>query len=157
MPPDVDVLHSESTITRQQYRLLLDIYVFLDDGDRRVLKDFQLGTSDYALLMLLGEETGQRLTTLSERLLLAKSTVTRIVDRLEQAGWVQRIADSDDRRAQRVILTPAGLEHRARACEAHTRSLEQRLGVLTPAEQHQLNLLLDKLRAGLHAMLHQND
>lgn len=138
---------------QQQYRMIHDIYVLLDDGDRHVLRDFDLNTSQYAALMQLDIEDGQRLTDLSTRLLRDKSTITRIVDQLEGAGLVQRVADPDDRRAQRVVLTPAGVERRVRARAAHERSLERRLSVLSEAEQQQLSLLLDKLRAGLRADL----
>ena len=138
---------------QQQYRMIHDIYVLLDDGDRRVLSEFNLNASQYAALLQLDSGEGRRLTDLSERLLRNKSTITRIVDQLERAGLVERIADPDDRRAQRVVLTPAGVELRARAQAAHERSLVRRLSVLSQAEQQQLSLLLDKLRAGLRADL----
>src|SRR6185369_13928985 len=88
----------------QQYRMLHDIYVLLDDGDRRVLENFGLTTSQYSVLMLLDPTEGRRLTTVSDRLLRARSTITRIVDQLEEARLVQRVADPEDRRAQRVVL-----------------------------------------------------
>lgn len=138
---------------RKQYRLIHDIYVLLDDGDRRVLGSFGLTTSEYAVLMLLEGENEQRLTTLSERLLKAKSTVTRIVDHLEEAGLVARADDPHDRRAQRVTLTPRGRAYQARAHAAHVDSLSQRMAVLTTSEQEQLQALLQKLRTGLRALL----
>ncbi len=52
------------------------------------------------------------MTVLGERLMLSKSTITRIVDQLEERSWVRRIPDPVDRRAQDVILTP---EERASA------------------------------------------
>lgn len=138
---------------QQQYRMIHDIYVLLDDGDRRVLREFNLTTSQYAALLQLDTDGERRLTDLSKRLLRDKSTITRIVDQLERAGLVQRIADPDDRRAQRVILTSAGVERRKHARAAHKSSLERRLSGLSEAEQQELSLLLDKLRAGLRADL----
>lgn len=141
------------TLAAQQYRMIYDIYVLLDDGDRRVLRTFNLNTSQYNVLMLLDAERGWRLTDLSERLLFDKSTVTRIIDRLEQMGLVRRIADPGDRRVQRVLLTPPGVSLREEAHAAHERSLEQRLAVLDPEEQHRLHTLLGKLREGLQSGL----
>ncbi len=137
----------------QQYRMIHDIYVLLDDGDRRVLRALNLNTSQYAVLQLLDGETGWRLTDLSERLLFDKSTVTRIVDRLERAGLVRRIADPGDRRVQRVVLTSQGLMKRNQAYAAQQRSIERRMAVLDADEQQRLCALLKKLRDGLQAEL----
>ncbi|MGB9634408.1 MAG: MarR family winged helix-turn-helix transcriptional regulator, partial [Chloroflexaceae bacterium] len=130
-----------------------DIYVLLDDGDRRVLRAFNLSPSQFAVLVLLDGESGWRLTDLSERLLVDKSTITRIVDRLESAGLVRREADPDDRRVQRVVLTGQGQETRDRARAAHERSIERRMGALDTDEQRQLLALLTRLRDGLQADL----
>ncbi len=142
-----------SAPAEQQYRMIHDIYVLLDDGDRRVLRAFNLNTSQYAVLQLLDGETGWRLTDLSERLLFDKSTVTRIVDRLERAGLVRRIADPGDRRVQRVVLTSQGLVKRNKAYAAQQRSIERRMAVLDADEQQRLCALLNKLRDGLQAEL----
>lgn len=139
----------------QQYRMIHDIYVLLDDGDRRVLRSFNLSTSQFAVLLLLDAVQGWRLTDLSDRLLFDKSTITRIIDRLEQAALVRRIADPGDRRVQRVVLTADGLEQRNQARDAHERSLERRMAVLDAEEQRHLCILLAKLRDGLQSELVQ--
>jgi DNA-binding MarR family transcriptional regulator len=143
------------SLAAQHYRMIYDIYVLLDDGDRRVLRTFNLNTSQYNVLMLLDAERGWRLTDLSERLLFDKSTVTRIIDRLEQMELVRRIADPVDRRVQRVLLTAHGASLREHAYAAHERSMEQRLAVLSTEEQRCLHALLGKLRAGLQSGLHE--
>lgn len=137
------------SLAQQQYRMIHDIYVLLDDGDRQVLRPFSLSLSQYAILQLLDAEEGWRLTDISDRLLFDKSTVTRIIDRLEEAELVQRIADPTDRRVQRVILTAQGLLQRDRSYAAHAESIVRRMSVLDEEEQQQLRELLDKLRAGL--------
>jgi DNA-binding MarR family transcriptional regulator len=138
-----------SALAAQQYRMIHDIFVLLDDGDRGLLRGFNLSSSQYAVLLLLDTAEGWRLTDLSERLLFDKSTVTRIIDRLEQANLVRRIADPDDRRAQRVVLTAQGQSQRDQARAAHERAVERRMGVLNADEQRQLCALLSKLRCGL--------
>jgi MarR family 2-MHQ and catechol resistance regulon transcriptional repressor len=140
-------------IAQQQYRLLHDIYVLLDDGDHRVLAAYDLTPSQYAVLLLLDGQEGSRLTTVSDRLLLARSTITRIVDQLEQAGLVRRESDPDDRRAQRVILTGEGEARRKAAQESHDQSVERRLMTLDRPEHEQLLSLLSKLRQSLRERL----
>lgn len=135
--------------------MIHEIYVLLDDGDRRILRPFNLSTSQYSLLLLLDTNQGWRLTDLSERLLFDKSTVTRIIDRLEQMGLAHRLAEPTDRRVQRVVLTDLGLALREAAHAAHEQSMERRLAVLDPDEQRHLFSLLEKLRDGLQTELHQ--
>jgi DNA-binding MarR family transcriptional regulator len=141
------------SLGEQQYRMIHDIYVLLDDGDRRVLRAFNLSTSQFAVLLLLDADQGWRLTDLSDRLLFDKSTVTRIIDRLEQADLVRRIADPADRRVQRVVLTALGLDQRNQARAAHEHSLQRRMAVLDSDEQRHLCTLLAKLRDGLQSDL----
>lgn len=140
-------------LASQQYHMIHDIYVLLDDGDRRVLRPFSLTSAQYAILQLLDEESGWRLTDISSRLLLDKSTVTRIIDRLAAAQLVRRTADATDRRAQRVVLTAQGLAQRNQAYAAHAESIDRRMRALDAGEQHRLSALLDKLRIGLQSDL----
>ena len=140
----------------RHYELIQDLYVLLDDCDRRVLGDFGLSTSQYRALMQLEAGDGLRLTTLSQHLLVSKSTVSRAVDQLEAAGWAARITDPLDRRAQRVILTPQGALFREKITAAHQHMLDPIFAVLSGDELRQLRLLLDKLRAGLVERLHSH-
>ncbi len=47
---------------------------------------------------------------LSRRLMLSKAPITAIVDRLESAKMVRRVADKSDRRVSRVVITAQGLQ-----------------------------------------------
>ncbi|GAB4112790.1 MAG: MarR family transcriptional regulator [Roseiflexaceae bacterium] len=141
--------------TERVYRMLQSIVIMLDDGDRRVLRAFDLTPTHYNALLLLDTTEGQRLIDLTEQMLCDKSTMTRIVDRLEQDGLAKRVGDPDDRRAQRVLLTPRGAELRDRAHEAHRRSLDDRFGLLDQAECQALDTLLGRLHGYLRDDLDQ--
>ncbi|NNJ12020.1 MarR family transcriptional regulator [Chloroflexales bacterium ZM16-3] len=133
--------------------MIYDIYMMLDDGDRRLLRQFDLSTSQYAALKLLDDSQGLRLTDIGVRLLLDKSTVTRLIDRLERRNLVRRLPEPLDRRVIRVVLTPQGASLRTAASDAHTRSLARRMKILSDDDHRQLYLLLDKLCADLHSNL----
>ncbi|WP_255603172.1 MarR family winged helix-turn-helix transcriptional regulator [Oscillochloris sp. ZM17-4] len=133
--------------------MIHDIYVMLDDGDRHLLRAFDLSTSQYAALRLLDEAEGLRLTDIGERLLLDKSTVTRMIDRLERLDLVRRLPDPLDRRVLRVVLTPHGSSVRDASSATYIRSLVRRMHTLTDDEQRQLYALLDKLYVGLRSDL----
>lgn len=138
-----------SSLAPLQHRLIHDIYVMLDDGDRRVLESARLTPLEFAVLQRLDIVQGRRLTDVGAELLCVKSTITRLVDRLEEAGLVLRTPDPDDRRAQRVLLTERGAAVRDEAVALHDAAVERRMGLLSEPEQRQLSLLLEKLRSGL--------
>jgi DNA-binding MarR family transcriptional regulator len=131
------------------YRLVHDVYVLLDYGDRLVLNQFGLTTTQYRLLNLIDYAHGLRHTKLSERVIRSKSQVTRTVDTLEQMGLVRSIDDGSDGRAQLVMLTRKGEKLRERANKEHAKSLHARFSFLTAGERHTLVGLLDKLQHGM--------
>ena len=73
-------------------------------------------------LMMGIDPDGTRLSVLAERAQIAKQTATALVDKLERAGYVERVADPTDGRARLVRMT-------ARAKEAipHARAEEERI------------------------------
>lgn len=68
-----------------------------------------LSPSQFNVLNLLRESPdGRSQAELSRELIMHRSNVTGLVDRLEKRGLVRRADDRRDRRAWRVTLTPAG-------------------------------------------------
>ena len=68
----------------------------------------------YDVLVTLESEPGMRLrmSELADRVLLSRSGVTRLVDRLEQKGWIRREPCELDKRCQWAQLTPEGVQVR---------------------------------------------
>jgi DNA-binding MarR family transcriptional regulator len=62
---------------------------------------------------------------LAERILYSKSGFTRVVDRLEEAGLVQRVRPEHDRRSIFVVLTDVGRTAMERARRHHRHAIEQ--------------------------------
>lgn len=60
------------------------------------------------VLYLLHEQEGLTQSELAARLEVAPATVTKMLQRLERAGFVQRHTDTEDQRVSRVYLTDAG-------------------------------------------------
>ena len=59
-------------------------------------------------LMMGVDPDGTRLSVLAARAQIAKQTATALVDKLERAGYVERVPDPADGRATLVSLAPAG-------------------------------------------------
>jgi DNA-binding MarR family transcriptional regulator len=92
----------------------------------------------YDVLVQLGEAPGarRRMSDLADALLLARSSCTRIVGRLEADGLVQRQADEDDGRVTWAVLTTAGRRRLRRAAVVHLRGVQEGFGRHVHREDH---------------------
>ena len=61
--------------------------------------------AQWKVLFRLSRHPGLRQIELADMLDIEPITLSRIVDRLEEAGWVERVADPADRRAWRLHVT----------------------------------------------------
>lgn len=95
----------------------------------------------YEVLARLAEAPGRRLRMqeLADLLPLTKSGLTRLLDRMEQAGLARREMCPSDRRGTFAALTREGREALERAGEVHLRVLHERL---TRLEEEELAALL---------------
>lgn len=88
-----------------------------------------------------------RLRDLNEGMLIAQSSLSRMVERLEARGLVARSVPADDARGTLVRLTPEGVRRQRETGLAHVRTIAEYVGqALAPDEQEQLRELLDRLR-----------
>ena len=86
------------------------------------------------------------MTELADRVLLSRSGLTRLVDRLEREGLVERAACPNDARGTHAVLTDAGLVRLRQAAPTHLRGVAEHVtGRLTAAEVGQLRTLMGKL------------
>ena len=80
----------------------------------------------YDVLVHLEESGGAcRMTELADRILASKSGLTRVVDRMEEAGLVRRERPANDRRTILVFVTPAGEDALQAAREVHRRGIQE--------------------------------
>lgn len=101
------------------------------------------------ILARLDPEPGVRLSELAAGLGLDLSTVSRQIPPLEQAGFVTRRPDPDDRRASLVHLTPAGVDASRRIAAYRTRLVSQLVADWATADVDRLAVLLDRLATAL--------
>ena len=87
----------------------------------RVLKPLDLTLSRYEVLLLLSFTKDERLPIMRLRdlLMIHGSSATYLVDKLVDAGWLERQDDPSDRRVSIVHLTPSG----RRRMQAGTKAL----------------------------------
>jgi DNA-binding MarR family transcriptional regulator len=102
-----------------------------------------------ATLRRTGPPYRLRPTDFANALMLTTSGTTKRLDRLEQAGLIERAPDPADRRGILITLTPAGRELIDRVTEDHLANERRLLAALTDAEQRELAGLLRRLQLGL--------
>lgn len=73
----------------------------------------------FDVIATLGNTPGMTATELGDKTLITKGTLTGVVDRLSERGWVERVAHDSDRRCQIVRLTQAGETLFARVFPTH--------------------------------------
>lgn len=71
---------------------------------------------------------GLRPFQIERRRLIAQSNVSRLIDRLAQAGFVERQPCEEDGRGQRVVITPAGRDIRKRMWPTYARAIAEAIG-----------------------------
>lgn len=89
--------------------------------EAELLADQRLSLAAYDVLVQLAEapERRLRMTELADAVLLSRSGVTRLVDRLERVGLVTRSRVREDGRGVAATLTDRGLERVRRASHTH--------------------------------------
>ena len=97
------------------------------------------------LRMLADEGEPMRPGELAARLAVEAPHVTRQVQRLERAGFVERVADPEDRRCQRVRLSPAGREAVEAIRAVGRRWMSEALSGWEPEDRRNLALLFHRM------------
>jgi len=111
-----------------------------------------LGLAEYDALAQLALADGRRLrmSELADRVVLSRSGVSRLVDRLEATGLVARAACMEDARVAWATLTDAGLERLRDAAPVHLRGVETHfLARIPDADREALIRALETVVHGL--------
>ena len=141
----------------------------IDDFDHQVFLDdevFRLELSGATVSITLSDDRRRRLKwmctqcdsacvhvgaafslVLEEKMLLPQYSMSRLVDRMEAAGYVQRATCPGDGRSQHVVITPAGRALQKKMWDVYGAAIDRHVGEkLTKKEAASLCDLLGKLR-----------
>ncbi len=127
-------LYSAARATTQAYRALLT--------------PWGLTYPQYLVLVILWMEGEQTIGSLGDAMQLDSGTLSPLVRRLEQAGYVARARRSDDERVVTVGLTEAGTALRSEVAPVHTKIAEL-AGMQDDDQRHRLITELHELTARL--------
>ena len=109
---------------RRRWRMILN------ELDRRLDEEHLIGVNEFDVLITLDTSDGhpRSMSDIAEAVTLSPSGVTRVVERLESRGLVQRIRDPSDARGVHASLTAAGSECLAQASATHDAVVDHLFG-----------------------------
>jgi DNA-binding MarR family transcriptional regulator len=119
--------------------------------DADLMREHGLPLSSYEVLLFLADAPGgrMRMSELADGVLLSRSGLTRLADRLERDGLIRRQRCEEDQRGWFAELTGDGRELFDRARKTHLDGVRSRfLDRLSPDEQRTLAALWEKVSPG---------
>jgi DNA-binding MarR family transcriptional regulator len=140
-PPSDAVIRAWTRLRRGQHAVLAAI-----ESDLKAAGFPPLAWYD-ALLELSRAEAGLRPFALERELLLAQYNLSRLLDRLEQAGYVERRTCPEDGRGQIVVITGSGRALIKRMWPTYRAAIARHVGAkLSEDDAARLAALLGKLK-----------
>lgn len=105
--------------------------------DEELRAEHDISFAEYDALLTIAETPGRRIRMgqLADQVLLSKSGVTRLIDRLVGDGLVERSACMADARGAEAVLTEVGLTRLREASRTHLRGISEHfLAVVDPTD-----------------------
>ncbi|MEU5891837.1 MarR family transcriptional regulator [Streptomyces sp. NPDC047461] len=136
------------------YRELVSLEIELWNGiEGRLKAEYDLPLTSFEVLHLLSRRPGPRIQDIAEAFSITVGGTSKVVDRLEAAGFCVRRANPNDRRSSIVELTPEGRKLVDGALKVFEDELELRIGSVIPAESvREVTAVLGTLRAAGRAL-----
>ncbi len=140
---------------QQSWRAYIKASTTLWDAlDRQLQRDFSINHAYYEILVTLSESPDRqlRMSELADTLLSSRSRLSHAVARLEERGWVERVACPTDRRGQLAKLTDVGFDALVEAAPQHVAAVRATLiDALTPEQLEQLRTISEAISAAATA------
>lgn len=136
----------------------LDRHVFfwltqvMGSRDRRLvqaLKSYGVRVPEWRVLATLYTRRRCSMSELANLTTIDRTTLTRTVDRMQHAGWVVRLSDSDDMRVTRLALTATGEKLFARIWPAVDQINRAAVASLPEGAVGMLRWMLERMRDSL--------
>lgn len=125
---------------------------FVSEIEREMSRQgVDLNFSQFLALKVLYRERPMAPGELARVLNYNPGALTRLLDKLEKFGYLERSPDPDDRRSLRLVLTPAGRAIRKRTIECSSAAAERAFACTSERERKQLRNVLSRVLDGMRA------
>jgi DNA-binding MarR family transcriptional regulator len=141
MPSDLEAVADWELLAQisQGYRHLSD----------RLMEQIGMHRAPAVMLCHLFLQDGLTQSELSEQLSIQGASVTQVLQRMEEAGWVRRERDAEDNRLVRVYLTEQGREKERSITEQFMKLQEAIFAGIAPRERAFLRQLLTQMHQNM--------
>lgn len=120
---------------------------YLEKIVREDVKQYGLNITEFAVLELLYNKGDQPIQRIRERVLIASSSISYVVDKLEEKGCVTRIRNQQDKRIINASLTEHGRHIMDEIFPKHAETIQSTFSILTDEELVTLQSVLKKISA----------
>lgn len=126
-----------------------EIRLYNDLSDR-LRRQHGIVTSQFEVLQFVRDNANSRVADIASYFAIGVGATSKVIDRLETSGWVERLPNPDDRRSSLLALTPAGEEIVGKAETTFDQETGAYLSaVLTPPQLAAATTALSALRSAL--------
>jgi len=112
---------------------------------KEVLKPYGLTNLQHLVLEGLWYECGKTAAELGKLLIMDKATLSGVLDRMADAGWIEKRPDPDDRRVVRLFTTDRADDQKAELIQLRQKANEELLARFSMEEQVLLKRMLRDL------------
>lgn len=136
--------------TKESLKALVGIKRTNDTLDRIVkqdMKNYGLNITEFAVMELLYHKGDQPIQKVKQRILIASSSTTYVIDQLVKKGYVTRRQDEQDKRITYAVLTESGHELMERIFPQHVETIEKAFSILDDEELAIFRRALKKISA----------
>jgi MarR family transcriptional regulator, 2-MHQ and catechol-resistance regulon repressor len=135
--------------TNHPFLLLMQTAREFQEQIRDDMAQNNLSITEFSVLEVLFHKGKQTIQQIAKSILIASSSMTYVIDKLEQKGLIKRNACPDDRRVVHVILTEDGLKLMTILMPEHEELVDNAFNSLHPNEIENLVFLLKKVKVRL--------
>ncbi|MDU5080848.1 MarR family transcriptional regulator [uncultured Tissierella sp.] len=133
----------ENVANIEKYLRKVD-YIIRRKG-REILSDFNITVPQFSALQILINQGNMTIGELSQKMALACSTITDLIDRMEKAELVVRKKDEKDKRVVRVEVLPNGYDILEKVLNKRIDFLSGKLSNFSDEDKNRLHLGLKAL------------
>jgi DNA-binding MarR family transcriptional regulator len=110
---------------------------------------FGITRAQWAVLARVERSEGMKQSELAELMEMQPITLTRLVDKLCDSGWIERRGDETDRRVNRLYLRKAGRQLLGKLSGLRSELTATALGGINPADAHRLLGQLEQIKGNV--------
>ena len=112
---------------------------------KKDMQSYGLNPTEFTVMEVLYNKGAQPIQVIGNKVLLASSSITYVIDQLEKKKYVERKVNENDRRITLVSLTPSGQEFMEEVFPQHSKIIQELFGGLSQDEIENLSESLKKI------------